>query len=246
MKGKLRNLVVLAGVIVGLSACGAPQTSATEGVSSAAGTIPSTAEAQKIAAPTDATMDKAAPTAELMDKAAPSGDAMGDRSQAAPEDAMGEKADDMMMAGWLATELIDVNTGQSFRIADLKGKVILVETMAVWCSTCLRQQREVAKLHERLGERDDFVSLAVDIDPNESADDLKAHASRHGFDWRYTVAGAAVAREIAERYGNQFVNPPSAPMLVIDRMGAVHPLPFGVKTAEALAEMLKQFLAQTM
>ena len=43
----------------------------------------------------------------------------------------------------------------NFTLADFKGKVVLVETMAVWCSTCLRQQTNVLALHEDLGERDE-------------------------------------------------------------------------------------------
>ena len=37
---------------------------------------------------------------------------------------------------WFENEFVNVNTGETFRIVDLKGKVILVETMATWCSNC--------------------------------------------------------------------------------------------------------------
>ncbi|MCK7526838.1 MAG: hypothetical protein MZV64_59190 [Ignavibacteriales bacterium] len=36
---------------------------------------------------------------------------------------------------------------------------------------------------------------------------------------------ADVSREIASLYGDQFLNPPSTPMLIIDRKGVAHPLP---------------------
>ncbi len=72
----------------------------------------------------------------------------------------------------------------------------------------------------------------MDVDLNESPDQLKGHAERNGFDWVYAVATADVAREISQLYGTQFLNPPSTPMLIVDRQGAVHPLPFGIKSAE--------------
>jgi hypothetical protein len=97
-------------------------------------------------------------------------------------------------------------------------------------------------LHASLGERDDLVSLAIDIDPNETPDILKSHTDRNGFDWLYTVAPVEVAREIGQVYGTQFLNPPSAPMLIIDRQGQPHPLPFGVKSAQSLQEALGPFL----
>ena len=33
---------------------------------------------------------------------------------------------------WLQTELVDVQTGKTFRIADFKGKPVLVKSFAVW------------------------------------------------------------------------------------------------------------------
>ena len=150
------------------------------------------------------------------------------------------------MPAWFSTSLTNAATGESFTLQDFKGKVVLVETMAIWCPTCLRQQKEVKALHDQLGEHDGLVSVGIDIDLNEKIDDLKAYTARNGFDWTYTVATADVAREIGNLYGQQFLNPPSAPMLIIDRHGAVHPLPFGVKSAADLQEALEPFLNEAM
>jgi hypothetical protein len=75
--------------------------------------------------------------------------------------------------GWFDVTLVDVRTGQRFTINDLQGKVVLVETLAMWCSSCLQQQEQVKILHDRLSADDDFVSIGLDIDINENADDLK-------------------------------------------------------------------------
>jgi hypothetical protein len=147
---------------------------------------------------------------------------------------------------WFAVQLQNINSDESFTIQDLKGKVVLVETMAIWCSNCLQQQRQVKALHELIGERDDFVSLGLDIDPNENADDLKGFVDRNGFDWVYAVAPAEVSRNLSNLYGAQFLNPPSTPMLIVDRHGEVHPLPFGIKDAQTLMDALEPFLAESM
>ena len=55
-----------------------------------------------------------------------------------------------------------------------------------------------------------------------------------------------VARENGNLYGQQFLNPPSAPMFIIDRHGEVHPLPFGVKSAADLQKALEPFLNEAM
>jgi len=193
----------------------------------------------------DAMMKKDAPTADaMMDKATPTADAMMKKDAPTADAMMGK--DEMAAPVWFSARLTDVNTGNSFQVADFKGKVVLVETMAVWCSTCLQQQGQVKALHGLLGMRDDWVSLALDIDPNENDSTLKKHATNRGFDWRYAVASADVAREIGQLYGNQFLNPPSAPMFIIDRLGKVHPLPFGVKSAQDLKASVETFLKQGM
>jgi peroxiredoxin len=185
-----------------------------------------------------------------------SSDAMTDTMMAATPDAMMEKTPDAMMEkpdesmmelpAWFSAAFTNAATGETFTMQDFKGKVVLVETMAIWCTTCLAQQKQVKGLHEQLGERDDFVSVGIDIDLNENMADLKDYTAKNGFDWTYTVATADIAREIGNLYGQQFLNPPSAPMFVIDRHGAVHPLPFGVKSAADLQKALEPFLNEAM
>jgi hypothetical protein len=166
--------------------------------------------------------------------------------QSTEEMAAGGKEAMMEAPAWFSTTLTDVRSGQDFSIADYKDKVLLVETMAIWCSTCLAQQKQVVALHGLLGERDDFLSIGLDIDPNENAEDLKTYTVRNGFDWVYAISPARVSSEIGSLYGDQFLTPPSAPMFIIDRHGEVHPLPFGVKSAEDLQEALEPFLNEGM
>jgi thiol-disulfide isomerase/thioredoxin len=144
--------------------------------------------------------------------------------------------------GWFSIPLTNVSTGQAFTIGDYKGKVVLLENMAIWCTTCLRQQNQVLELHRQMGETPDLISIGLDIDPNEDADMLKQYTESKGFDWTYAVAPVDMSREIGQLYGAQFLNPPSAPMLIIDRKGNVHPLPFGVKNAEDLSQAIQPFL----
>ncbi|HAV75740.1 MAG TPA: hypothetical protein DCX53_00135 [Anaerolineae bacterium] len=190
--------------------------------------------------PEDTTMEKPADESfESQDTPLP--DAMPETSDSAmPDETMAETP------AWFSVAMTDVNTGASFTINDLKGKVILVETMAVWCSNCFRQQTQVKALHETLGDRDDFVSIGMDIDPNEDASKLQSFISSNSFDWMYVVAPADVSRDLASLYGGQFLNPPSTPMLIIDRHGIAHPLPFGIKSADDLLQAIQPHLDEAM
>ncbi|MEW5939140.1 MAG: redoxin family protein, partial [Chloroflexota bacterium] len=127
-------------------------------------------------------------------------------------------------------------------INDFKGKVVLVEAMAVWCTKCYQQQEQIRALHGLLAGNADFVSVTLDIDPNEDLAAVQAHVSRGGFDWLYAVAPPEVSRELGALYGAQFLNPPSVPILLIDRHGVATPLPFGVKSAEQLLQFIQPLL----
>ena len=94
--------------------------------------------------------------------------------------------------------------------------------------------------------RDDFVSLGLDIDSNEDAAKLQGFVEKNGFDWMYAVAPTEVAREYSSFYGAQFLNPPSTPMLIIDRHGEAHPLPFGIKSAATCVLFCQQTLKSTI
>ena len=163
------------------------------------------------------------------------------------DDDMGMTEDQMVVTpDWFNASLTNIHTGETFTVADFEGQVVLVETLAMWCSNCFKQQGQVQVLHDLLGERDDFISLGVDIDPNENAEALQTYTTQNGFDWFYTVAPVPVAREIGQLYGDQFLNPPSTPMLIVDRRGEVHTLPFGIKSAEDLRTALQPFLDTEM
>lgn len=145
---------------------------------------------------------------------------------------------------WFGYELVDVQTGEIFTMNDYAGKVVLLETMAMWCPNCLVQANEVRDLHELLGDPDDLISVSLDVDVNEDAASLKEYSEEYGFEWHFAVAPLEVARALGNLYTAQYLNPPISPMLVIDRHGQVHHLPYGYKDAETLLELVEPHLEE--
>ena len=143
---------------------------------------------------------------------------------------------------WFDMELTDAVSGATFTMSDFAGRVVLVETMAMWCPNCLVQANEVRKMHEALGNPEDLISVSLDVDTNEDAATLKKYVEEYGYDWRFAVAPLLVARALGNRYSAQYLNPPISPMLLIDREGEVHLLEYGFKSAEALQEFVEPFL----
>jgi thiol-disulfide isomerase/thioredoxin len=127
---------------------------------------------------------------------------------------------------------------------DYAGKVVLVETMAIWCPNCLIQATQVEKLHEVLGNPDDLISVTLDVDSHEDEAVLKEYAASYHFDWHFAVAPRMVERALGNLYNVEYLNPPLSPMLVIDRDGHVHQLEYGIKDAETLQKILQPYLAK--
>ena len=53
--------------------------------------------------------------------------------------------------------------GRPYRLADLRGKVVLINFWATWCAPCREEMPSIERLTERLAERS-FVVLAVNLD----------------------------------------------------------------------------------
>jgi len=153
-------------------------------------------------------------------------------------------ASDIETPEWFSMELTDVQTGETFTMNNYAGKVVLLETMAMWCPNCVVQAYEVRKLHEILGYPEDLISVSLDIDVNEDAASLKEYVSGYGFEWHFAVAPLLVARALGNLYSAQYLNPPLSPMLLIDREGNVHQLEYGKKDTDILRQIVEPFLKE--
>jgi thiol-disulfide isomerase/thioredoxin len=138
---------------------------------------------------------------------------------------------------WLSMELTDVSTGKTFTINDFKGKVVVVESMAIWCPNCLRQGKELKALRAIYGP-EDLVVVTLDIDLNEDDAMLADYAKTNGFDWSFAVAPLALMRDVGNLYGARFMDPTLSPTLVVDRTGEVFKMGFGEKKTEDLSKSL--------
>ncbi len=148
----------------------------------------------------------------------------------------------VMTPPWFDHEFTDAVSGETFTINSFEGKVVLLETMAMWCSNCMRQQQQVRELHNLLGEREDFVGIGIDVDLNEEIGRLATYSQDNNFHWYYSVANQEILSGISDTLGGQFLNPPSTPIVIIDKDGNMHPLPFGIKSADELLTAVEMYL----
>ncbi|MEW5990467.1 MAG: TlpA disulfide reductase family protein [Chloroflexota bacterium] len=142
---------------------------------------------------------------------------------------------------WRTATLRDVVTGEEFRIADLEGKVVAIETMAIWCFNCRQQQGE-AKAALDATDSADVVYVSLDVDPNERAEDLAAYAGREGYDWTFAVAPPEVSRSLAATFGDQVLSPPATPLIILGPDGQLIEKHIGIKSADDLAALFAEHL----
>ena len=139
---------------------------------------------------------------------------------------------------WMNTELTDVATGKTFRISDFQGKPVLLESFAVWCPTCLRQQKQLLELLETEGEA--IVHISLDTDPNEDQAKVREHVERNGLNWYFAVAPVELSKALIDQFGLSVVSAPSSPVILICEDQSARLLKSGVKSAtDLLAEVEK-------
>jgi thiol-disulfide isomerase/thioredoxin len=199
---------------------------------SSAGGSASTASAPPVtpAAPTPAPVGQGPTGSPMVESPAP--------VTAAPPAAAPPTVAPVIDAAWANIELTDAGTGQPFRIADLAGRTVIVEPMAIWCVNCRAQQMDVySALDELDPERVAYVLL--DVDPNETEAALADYRTQNGFTGTYAIAGRETARALAEDFGDQVLNPPSTPMILIGTDGRVTFTEFGHKSAETILQLAR-------
>lgn len=144
----------------------------------------------------------------------------------------------VLTQAWAAAELTDVRNGTTFRIADLVAadKVVFIETMAIWCSSCRSQQRDVVKALAGL-DPNRVVWIGIDVEASESAADLAEYSRSLGFDWPYVIGNTALLRALADEFGDQVLSPPATPIVVIGTNGKVTLTEFGHKSVDRITEL---------
>jgi thiol-disulfide isomerase/thioredoxin len=179
----------------------------------------------------------AAPTAVAASPASPSVPA------ASPPAATGAtQSQEAARPAWQTIALRDVRSGETFTLADLAGRLVVIEPMAIWCTNCERQQREAAKALTAL-EGEDVVYISLDVDPGEAEADLARYADERDFDWRFAVAGRELSRALAQAFGDQVLSPPSTPKIVLIPGGEVLGPSFGISDASAVEAELREHLS---
>ena len=142
---------------------------------------------------------------------------------------------------WATATLINVATGEPFRITDIvaSGKVVFLETMAIWCSNCRTQQIEATVAFDDLDSKP-VVWVAIDVESSETAEALARYREQNRFPFSYAIADVGFARALVADFGDVVLSPPSVNIIVIGTDGRITALR-GHKSAEELRRLAAEY-----
>jgi thiol-disulfide isomerase/thioredoxin len=164
-------------------------------------------------------------------------------STGAPTEPVSSPTDGVQLTqAWATAELTDVRNGERFQIADLvaDGRVVFLETMAIWCTNCRRQQGDVVSALAQLDPAR-VTWIGIDVDASEPTEALADYSRTLGFDWPFVVAGPDLARALAAEFGDQVLSPPSTPIVVIGTDGRVTLTEFGHKSVDRIVQLATEY-----
>lgn len=127
--------------------------------------------------------------------------------------------------------LKDANN-KDFKLASLKGKVVLVNFWASWCAPCLKEIPEFIEVREQYHDQG-FEILGISTD--DTPDQLREFAASY----RTNYPLVQVSSEAEEAYGPVFGLPTS---ILVARDGSVCKRVFGPMSKEQLEQELKSLL----
>jgi peroxiredoxin len=132
--------------------------------------------------------------------------------------------------------LLRTPDGGELRFSDLRGKPVLVNFWASWCTPCRQEMPEIVRAYDA---RSDDGLVVVAIDLQENAQQVREFADEFGMDFTLVIDRTGQVAE-AWRIGGPVEGIPSS--YFIDADGVVQARVFGPMDAETIERELAKIL----
>ena len=124
-------------------------------------------------------------------------------------------------APWFSAELAD---GGTFEMADLQGKVILINFWATWCGPCVGEMPAFQSLYKDYADNPDVAIVAVDVEEKKKTVDYFAETNHYTFPIAYDEDG---------KIGMQYPTSGIPYTVIVGKDGYIRTIHLGARDAEA-------------
>jgi thiol-disulfide isomerase/thioredoxin len=133
---------------------------------------------------------------------------------------------------------IEMLDGTTIKLADKKGKVVLVNLWATWCGPCRFEMPELVKMQDTYRDKG-FEVIGLDVDPEEM-EDIQAFSKKMGLNYQLGWAKRELVGELFNISGTEGI-PQS---FLINRNGELTGVFFGAN--KSVIEKMKEIVAKVV
>ncbi len=126
-----------------------------------------------------------------------------------------------------------LTTGEVVNISDYKGKPVLIEWAATWCSTCKKNQENLNLIYDTYKDNITFISISYG-GSRDTLEDVKDMKSSRGYDWDFGLDINNYASEVKTANGYNWLL--SADLKVLKTWNST------IVSAKAFADAFDEYL----